>query len=148
MEHKASLNTSFLKLSSTIQGRNPGKETTQHQRQMQSGGKWRKGNWNEQEWQKEKPQNTICTFEIKRSHGLSISRQSPLTSGQRRALSCRLRHVHKFILCSSFTPSTNIRKQSFPQTKLPKASAEFHRSQRTAASREKCSHVLFFFKYL
>lgn len=76
MEHKASLNTSFLKLSSTIQGRNPGKETTQHQRQMQSGGKWRKGNWNEQEWQKEKPQNTICTFEIKRSHGLSITRQS------------------------------------------------------------------------
>lgn len=74
MEHKASLNTSFLKLSSTIQGRNPGKETTQHQRQMQSGGKWQKGNGNEQKRQK-KSRNTICTVEIKRSHGLSISRQ-------------------------------------------------------------------------
>lgn len=31
MDHKASLNTSFLELSSTIQGRNQGKETTQHQ---------------------------------------------------------------------------------------------------------------------
>lgn len=143
MEHKASLNTSFLKLSSTIQGRNPGKETTQHQRQMQSGGKWRKGNWNEQEWQKEKPQNTICTFEIKRSHGLSISRQSPLTSGQRRALSCRLQHVHKFILCLSFTPSTNNRKQSFPPTKLLQSSTD-QSAQRTTASREKCSHFFFY----
>lgn len=31
MDHKASVNTSFLKLPSTIQGRNQGKETTQHQ---------------------------------------------------------------------------------------------------------------------
>lgn len=57
MEHKASLNTSFLKLSSTIQGRNPGKETTQHQRQMQSGGKWQKGNGNEQKRQKKEKYN-------------------------------------------------------------------------------------------
>lgn len=42
MDHKASLNTSFLELSSTIQGRNQGEKNDTASMLMQVGGKWRK----------------------------------------------------------------------------------------------------------
>lgn len=40
-----------------------------------------------------------------------------LTSGQSRALSCRLQHVHKQFLCLSFISSKNIPKQIPPSDK-------------------------------
>lgn len=48
MDHKASLNTSFLELSSTIQGRNQGGKNVTASMLMQLEGKWRKRNLNEQ----------------------------------------------------------------------------------------------------
>lgn len=62
MDHKASLNTSFLELSSTIQGRNQGKETTQHQclcNQKENGGKEIEMNRKQKQQQKKKTQHNL-----------------------------------------------------------------------------------------
>lgn len=75
MDHKASLNTSFLELSSTIQGRNQGEKNDTASMLMQVGGKWRKRKvkMNKKTKQKQKQpkkerkkkHNTICTFKKK-----------------------------------------------------------------------------------
>lgn len=70
MDHKASLNTSFLELSSTIQGRNQGKETTQHQclcNQKENGGKEIEMNRKQKQQQKKKKNTTQFVHSKERS---------------------------------------------------------------------------------
>lgn len=150
MEHKASLNTSFLKLSSTIQGRNPGKETTQHQRQMQPGGKWRKGNWNEQEWQKEKtPKHNLYIRNKEVTRIIDITAESTVSWTLGTSIGPEASVVLPPPACAQIHSLLIVYTiYEYSETILPSDEAaesfcRVQRAQRATGSREKCSHCFF-----
>lgn len=155
MEHKASLNTSLLKRSSTIQGRSPGKET-QHQCQMQSGGKWQKGRELSKNDKKKEKHNLY-------SRNKEVTRISDITAGDDKTEStvpaehlaltlesslwagcCRLQHAHKF----SLVPIIHRLKQTFSQAKRLKSSAKLNLKSNSAQRRAQEKNAHFFNIYI